>query len=363
MIKGRFWSGTFITELKDNEIFVYGANPEFRNGAGGAKAARKFGAPAYGAGRGIVGQTFGIITKNLKAGYVEEETGIVYEKSGFRSVSPEMISKNIDELYNVALDNPDKNFLITYKADKDNNGRLKKSLNGYDALEIWKMFSEGKVIPENIIFHDSYKMFFNLKEKDKKEIDKKEIEYPKPSGESYAFFGKEDPFSIDYPSPFCAKDRHFSSHLHFVMYSKAFLLGDKERAEAIKGYNNFPILKNLISGKTNAQAILNSTTLLNEWGMVQGLIFQMGNEVKDAVGIWPSRLETILLTGFKLKLQQNPDILDKLKLTESNNFIYAAPYDKVFGIGASGHDVYNKDRWTGDNYLGKTINLFKLNYL
>ena len=43
--------------------------------------------------------------------------------------------------------------------------------------------------------------------------------------------------------------------------------------------------------------------------------------------------------------------------------VHAAPYDKVFGIGASGHDVYNKDRWTGDNYLGKTINLFKFNYL
>lgn len=165
MIKDRFWSGTFITELKDNEIFVYGANPEFRNGAGSAKAARKFGAPAYGAGRGIVGQTFGLITKNLKAGYVEEETGIIYEKSGFRSVSPEEISKNIDELYNAALANLDKNFLISYKAEKDSSGYLKKSLNGYDALEMWKMFSEGKVIPKNIIFHDSYKMFFNLKKK------------------------------------------------------------------------------------------------------------------------------------------------------------------------------------------------------
>ena len=98
----RFWKGDNITSMTGNNIFVYGANPEFRNGAGAAKAARMFGAKPYGSGRGIVGNTYGLITKNLKAGYVEQETGIVYEKAGEKSVSPEMISANIDELYECA---------------------------------------------------------------------------------------------------------------------------------------------------------------------------------------------------------------------------------------------------------------------
>lgn len=63
----KFWKGGDITSMTGNNIFVYGENPEFRNGLGAAKTARNFGAKAYGGGRGIVGNTFGLITKNLKA--------------------------------------------------------------------------------------------------------------------------------------------------------------------------------------------------------------------------------------------------------------------------------------------------------
>src|SRR5579875_3497071 len=111
----KYWSGNKITSLKPNEIFVYGANPEFRNGLGGAKSAIAFGAKVYGSGRGIVGQTFGVITKNLKAGYKEIATGIVYPNEGPKSVSPDQIRANIDELYDFARNNPDKEFLITYQ--------------------------------------------------------------------------------------------------------------------------------------------------------------------------------------------------------------------------------------------------------
>lgn len=38
-----------------------------------------FGAKPYGGGRGIVGNTFGLITK-IWFGFVEKATGIVYEK-------------------------------------------------------------------------------------------------------------------------------------------------------------------------------------------------------------------------------------------------------------------------------------------
>lgn len=157
----RFWKGENITSMTGSNIFVYGANPEFRNGAGAAKAAQKFGAPRYGAGRGIVGNTYGLITKNLKPGFVEKETGILYEKDGYKSVSPEQISTNIDELYQCALENPDKTFFVTYKHEAWPNGQPKKSLNGYTSHEMWTMFTKDKDVPSNIRFHNSFRVLAN----------------------------------------------------------------------------------------------------------------------------------------------------------------------------------------------------------
>lgn len=146
----RFWKGDAITSMTGNNIFVYGANPEFRNGKGSAFDARAFGAKPFGSGRGIVGNTFGLITKNLKLGHVEKETGIKYDKIGPGSVSKEQIRDNIDGLYQCALDNPDKKFFIAYKNEGGN-------LNGYTPKEIWEMFTEGKQVPENIRFHSSFR--------------------------------------------------------------------------------------------------------------------------------------------------------------------------------------------------------------
>lgn len=53
-----------ITELKANEIFVFGSNEEGYHGAGAAKQALKFGA-IMGKGFGFGGNTFAIPTKRL----------------------------------------------------------------------------------------------------------------------------------------------------------------------------------------------------------------------------------------------------------------------------------------------------------
>lgn len=146
----RFWKGDTITSMTGSNIFVYGANPEFRNGAGAAKAARAFGAKPYGGGRGIVGNTYGLVTKNLKPGFVEPGTGIRYDKTGPRSISPEMIRANIEELYQCARANPEKTFFIAYKNEGSN-------LNGYTSAEIWAMFTQGMDVPGNIVFHNSFR--------------------------------------------------------------------------------------------------------------------------------------------------------------------------------------------------------------
>ena len=51
-----------ITSLKENEIFVFGANQKFFNGLGSAKQAMLYGPQFY---KGpFVGQTYGICTKH-----------------------------------------------------------------------------------------------------------------------------------------------------------------------------------------------------------------------------------------------------------------------------------------------------------
>lgn len=52
-----------ITELAENEVFVFGSNLAGRHGAGAAKAALSFGA-VMGIGSGKCGQTFAIPTKD-----------------------------------------------------------------------------------------------------------------------------------------------------------------------------------------------------------------------------------------------------------------------------------------------------------
>lgn len=148
-----FYSGD-ITTLKENEIFVYGANPEFRNGKGAALQARSFGAKAFGGGRGIVGQTYGLVTKNLKPNYLEKETGILYTKAGEKSLTKAQISDNILELYKTANNHKDKRFLIAYKNQNSN-------LNGYSSEEIFELFVKNKDVPNNIIFNDSFKSLVN----------------------------------------------------------------------------------------------------------------------------------------------------------------------------------------------------------
>lgn len=77
------------------------------------------------------------------------------EKEGERSVSPEMISANIDELYECARNNPEKTFFIAYKNETRN-------LNGYTSKDMWNLFTDGKDVPPNIRSHESFKSLVRL---------------------------------------------------------------------------------------------------------------------------------------------------------------------------------------------------------
>jgi hypothetical protein len=56
---------TDITELKDNEVFVFGSNTAGKHGKGAAKQALTWGAK-WGQGEGLQGKTYGIPTKDSK---------------------------------------------------------------------------------------------------------------------------------------------------------------------------------------------------------------------------------------------------------------------------------------------------------
>lgn len=88
-----------ITELKPNEIFVFGSNTQGRHGAGAAKLAlNKFGA-IYGQAEGLQGQSYGFITKNLTGG---EPT-----------INKAFLQSQALKLIECAKNNPTKTFLLT----------------------------------------------------------------------------------------------------------------------------------------------------------------------------------------------------------------------------------------------------------
>lgn len=125
----------------------------------------------HGIGRGFNGSNaYALVTKSLNVGFVEKSTGILYDKEGYRSVSVEQIRANIDELYEVAKssEHKDKRFLISYKYETWPNGTPKKSLNGYTSQEMLEMFIKDKDVPNNIVFHESYKPHIEKLLKNKK---------------------------------------------------------------------------------------------------------------------------------------------------------------------------------------------------
>lgn len=123
-----------ITELKPNQIFVFGSNTEGRHGKGSALVAKnKFGAK-YGQPSGIQGKSYAIITKDLT-------------KKVHPSVSKKSIIEQIEELYKYAIDNKDKDFLVAYKNSKN--------LNFYSPQDMADMFSSLD-IPDNIIFEEDF---------------------------------------------------------------------------------------------------------------------------------------------------------------------------------------------------------------
>jgi len=351
MKERKYWSGKYINKLNANQIFVFGSNPKGSHGAGAAKTAiDNFGA-IKDQGRGLMGQSYGLITKNLKwdVGFYEKETGITYDKGDYKSVSPEQISDNVLELYECAKQNPDKEFIIVYQNDKWANGGAKKSLNGYYPLEMLGFLIDNKEVPDNIVFHDSYKESIELKlngatnsgirksegiqrlqKAHKKAIENGTIRSVSINSKNMSvavkdaydtilrsksekklttFFTQFDVFSQWHPSVFRDKEQNFVSAEQFMMFSKAKLFKDETVANKIMELNKINLVSEFLAGRlTNkeilsnetAEKFLNDTALKNMipkyridkvktiadlWSAIQGQIKALGKEVCKNDGI------------------------------------------------------------------------------
>lgn len=115
----------YITDLKENEIFVFGSNLEGEHGGGAARTAReKFGA-VWGQGNGLQGQSYGIPTMH---GGVEE------------------IKPYVEEFIEFAISNPDLTFLVT---------RVGCGIAGFHDSEIAPLFIKATEI-SNIHLPESF---------------------------------------------------------------------------------------------------------------------------------------------------------------------------------------------------------------
>lgn len=133
-MKIRTYEG-ILNKLPKNSIFVFGSNTQGRHGLGAAKTAReKFGA-IYGQPKGLQGNSYAIVTKDLT-------------KKIHPSISKDYIINQINSLYDFAVDNIELDFYIAYCG-------VGKNLNSYTPMEMAEMFSSSD-IPDNIIFEKSF---------------------------------------------------------------------------------------------------------------------------------------------------------------------------------------------------------------
>jgi len=141
-----------VRSLEENQVFVFGSNPEGRHGAGAARVAADHYGAIMGMGRGHMGQSYGLVTKNLTPNYTEEPSGITYIKAGERSVSKIQMLVNIIHLYLYARKNPELEFMIAYTPAPN--------LNGYTPIEMADLFLTVPV-PTNIVFNEELINLYN----------------------------------------------------------------------------------------------------------------------------------------------------------------------------------------------------------
>lgn len=129
-----------IHKLKENQIFVFGSNMQGRHGKGAARWAVDNAGAIYGQARGLQGNAWGIITKDLN-------------KRIHPSISRQFILSQLRDLLWFATEKVGYEFIIPYRADSVN-------LNGYTPEQMASMFAEF-MWPDNVLFEERFAELMN----------------------------------------------------------------------------------------------------------------------------------------------------------------------------------------------------------
>ena len=149
-----------------------------------------------------------------------------------------------------------------------------------------------------------------------------------------AFYTKHSPLSNHYPCEFQLDGKTFTSAEQCLMYKKAMLFGDQHIADKILQTQD----------PAEAKSLGRSVSGFN----------------KDT---WIKNGQDYMFQAMTAKFSQNDKLKAFLKATKRNALVEASPSDKFWGCGLSlkNKDVFNKDKWTGANTAGKTLEHVRLN--
>jgi ribA/ribD-fused uncharacterized protein len=327
MTQYRVYTG-IIDNLGHNAIFVFGSDPSGKHNKGTALIAKnKFGSEE-GHGRGLKGNSYGLITMNIVPDFVEDD--VIYREIGKCSLTKSQIVDNIKELYILAGCMPNLCFFVAYTKDGSDH-------DGYSSKDMAKMFGHTRDIPDNIIFEDKFfKMVFNVNNI---------VEHKDNEIRFYSKIKKYKEFSNMYPSHIEHMGVRYESSENYYQANK---------------YKHIPWLFDIIrsvSPKTS-KAVANLTadrySSEDDRELVKNVRKRLISE-----GYVLSRIQgtyhfvefykcnfIIMFDALYLKFTQNSYLKDLLLSTRDATLIEASPKDYFWGEGS--------DK-TGENNLGKLL--------
>ena len=76
---------------------------------------------------------------------------------------------------------------------------------------------------------------------------------------------------------------------------------------------------------------------------------------------WDECKFAIVLNGNRLRFGQNPSSAQRLCFYDSERYVEASPYDKVWGVGLGENDplILDPTNWKGCNLLGEVLNIVR----
>lgn len=310
------YSPEIISNLKQNEIFVFGSNAHGKHCSGAARIAfEKFGA-IWGKGVGIQGNSYAIPTME---GNID------------------VLCAYIQDFIEYARTHPKQIFLVT---------RIGCGIAGYKDEQIAPMFLDALNKPNILLPKSFWDVLLPFQRKQAPQYNPYTgMKYCKDmvchmtfskklENKDFVFFWKEyddKPFvtkkclSQWYYAPFLVDNQWYSCAEQFMMAEKARLFGDLE------------ILQRIIEEPD------------------QQSIKKLGRMVRNFnENVWLQHRHEIIKRGNIAKFSQNEGLKSYLLATGSRILVEASPYDVIYGVGLEEHsmEILNPHMWKGQNLLG-----------